>query len=227
MRFVDGEERDRHALKPSDRILARQALGREIQEPVCAGARVSNHDRLLARRHRAIQNRCRNAHLGQLRGLILHQGDQGRDYYRGASHRERGKLVAERFPAAGRHDDAYVAPGQNAADDALLDGTKPVVAPISAQRSEEVDFRGQATIVASDYSPRRIIVAPPRPSISTSGWAVIRPVERQGQFDDTATTNSIALKAGSGNRRPKSEMTTRTKPLARRTLAWWTVARVD
>src|SRR5436190_18348673 len=97
-------------------------------------------------------------------------------------------MVAERFPAAGRHDDAYVAPGQNAAYDALLDGTKPVVAPISAQRSEEVDFGGQATIVASDYSPRRIIVEPPRPSISTSG-CVIRPVERQGQFDDTATTN--------------------------------------
>src|SRR5205814_1716686 len=98
-----------------------------------------------------------------LRGLILHQGDQRRDDYRGAPHRERGKLVAERFPAAGRHDDAYVAPGQNAAHDALLDGTKAVVAPISAQWSEEVDFGGQATIVASDYSPRRIIVARSHP----------------------------------------------------------------
>jgi hypothetical protein len=73
-----------------------------------------------------------NAHLRQLRGLILHQGDERRDHDRGAAEHQRGQLIAERLSAAGRHHDAHVMTRQDAAHDTLLRRAKPVVAPVSA-----------------------------------------------------------------------------------------------
>ncbi len=40
VRLIDGEECDRNALQPANRIGARQTLGRKIQQPVLAGPRL-------------------------------------------------------------------------------------------------------------------------------------------------------------------------------------------
>src|ERR1019366_827095 len=73
VRFVNGEERDRHALQPVERVRARQALRRKIQEAVLARARFAYHLSLLARRERTVQQSRWNSHLPKLGHLILHQ----------------------------------------------------------------------------------------------------------------------------------------------------------
>ena len=110
MRFVDGEKRDRHALQPIERVRARQALRRKIQQAVLARARFANHLGLLAAAERTVQQRRRNSHLIELRHLILHQRDQRRNDDDGLLRQHRARqLVAQRFPAAGWHHDASIA----------------------------------------------------------------------------------------------------------------------
>src|SRR5581483_9240357 len=76
-----------------------------------------------------IQKCRRNAHLRELRDLILHQRDEGRDDHRCAAlGKRRRQLVAERFASAGRHDHAGVATGSNAARDFFLTRKKGIVA---------------------------------------------------------------------------------------------------
>ena len=132
VRFVDGEEGDRRLLQPADGVRPREALRREIQQAVFAGAHPAHHLRLLVGGHRAVQHGGGNTHLRQLRGLVLHQGDQRRDHDGGAAEHDRGQLIAERLSAAGRHHDTDVATGQQTAHYAFLRRAKPVVAPVTA-----------------------------------------------------------------------------------------------
>ena len=133
MGFVDCEERDGDGLQPADGILARQAFRGEIEQAVGARARVADDVGLFGGRHGAVQDGGRDAHLGELGGLILHERNQGRDYDGGSAEHEGGELVAERFSAAGGHDDADVAAVEKAAYDALLHRAKRVVTPVAAQ----------------------------------------------------------------------------------------------
>ena len=139
MRFVNREEQDRHALQPVVGVLARQPLRRKIQETISARARLLDHSRLLHRRNRTVQQRRRNSHLSELRHLILHQRDQGRDDDDGLVRRHcGGQLVAQRLPASRGHDDAGVAACQQAAHDALLQRAKRVVSPVTAQGRQQI-----------------------------------------------------------------------------------------
>src|SRR5580698_6229396 len=79
VRFVDREERERHSLEPIERVRARQALRRKIKKAVLAGAGFAYDPILLVRRERTVQQRGWNAHLSELRDLILHQRDQRRN----------------------------------------------------------------------------------------------------------------------------------------------------
>ena len=88
------------------------------------------HARLFGAAERAVEHGRRDAHLGELRSLVVHQRDEGRNHYRSAPAENGGQLVAQRFAAAGRHHDGDVAPGENTANDTLLLGTKGIVAPV-------------------------------------------------------------------------------------------------
>ena len=139
MRFVNREEQNRHALQPVDGVLARQPLRGKIQETISARARLLDHSRLLHRRNRTVQQRRWNSHLAELRHLIFHQRDQGRDDDDGLVRRHcRGQLVAQRFSASRGHDDAGVAACQQAAHDTFLQGAERVVSPVAAQRGQQI-----------------------------------------------------------------------------------------
>ncbi len=138
MRLVDRKQRNRDAREPFERIRARQPLRRNIQQAVSPVARLADQFRLLRIREHAIQRRGLNPHLRELRHLILHQRDQRRNHDHGlpGKHR-RGKLVAERFPSAGRHHHARVAIFEQAPHDAVLQRTKRIVSPIAPQRRQK------------------------------------------------------------------------------------------
>ncbi len=58
---------------------------------------------------------------GELGGLVVHEGDEGRDDQRGAAAGEGGELVAEALAGAGGHDEQDVATGCcGLADDLLV-----------------------------------------------------------------------------------------------------------
>ena len=124
VRLVDGEERQRHAAQPGDGIVARQAFRRKVEQAVLALHRRAHHIALVVGRERAVEQRRRDAHIAELRHLILHERDQRRDHDDGLAQRDRRQLVAERFAAAGRHDDGRIGAGHQALHDALLHGAK-------------------------------------------------------------------------------------------------------
>jgi hypothetical protein len=68
--------------------------------------------------------------------LVLHERDERRDDERQVVAHERGKLVAERLPGAGRHDDEHVARGwpDGRPDGLLLARAEGVEAEVLAQR---------------------------------------------------------------------------------------------
>ena len=84
----------------------------------------------------------------ELRNLVLHQRDQRRNDDDGLPRQHRaGQLVAKRFPAAGGHHHASVAPPEQALHDALLQGTEGLVSPVAAQGRQEVWFRIHASSI--------------------------------------------------------------------------------
>src|SRR5712671_1500121 len=87
---------------------------------------------------RTVQHGGRNAHLRKLRGLVLHQRNQGRNYDRGLAEHKRGKLIAERLAAASWHHHASIVPAQQAPHNLLLQGTEGTVALILLKGGEEI-----------------------------------------------------------------------------------------
>ena len=108
VRFVDGEERNGDAREPGHGFRFRQTLGRKIQQPVCSLRGFRDDVRLLRPRDGAVQHGRGDSHLSQLRGLILHQGDERRDDDGGAARDHGRQLVAQRFASAGGHYDGGV-----------------------------------------------------------------------------------------------------------------------
>jgi hypothetical protein len=96
--------------QPSHGVFPRQAFGRKIEQAERALRRRAHHGALLVAGLRAVEHGGRNAHVGELRHLVLHERDERADHQHGAAERQRGKLVAERLAAAGGHDDGGVVP---------------------------------------------------------------------------------------------------------------------
>ena len=77
--------------------------------------------------------------------LILHQGDQRRDNQRRATQHHRRQLIAERFAAAGGHDNDGILPFQDSAYDFRLTGAKTIEAEMLAQGNEGIVNRRHTT----------------------------------------------------------------------------------
>ena len=134
MGFVDGEEGNRHAAEPGGRAVEGDAFRRKIEKAVVALAGAAKDETALVARERAIEKSGGDAHLFELRDLVLHQGDQWRNNYHGAPPVEdRGQLVAERLATTRGHHYASVASRSDAPDNVLLAWAERFVAPIAAQ----------------------------------------------------------------------------------------------
>jgi hypothetical protein len=66
----------------------------------------------------------RNAVAAELRHLVAHERDQRRHHHGEPVAQQRGQLIAQRFPAAGRHDGQHVAAREHRVDDLALAGAE-------------------------------------------------------------------------------------------------------
>ncbi len=138
MRLVDREKSYWNPAQPVESILPGQALRRKIQQAIVASLRIDHDPAVLGRILETVDRGRRNPHLRQLRRLVLHEGDQRRNYYRRFAGHHRRELVAQRLTAPGRHHDTSIAPRQQAADDTFLLGAKFVVSPVAPQRLYQI-----------------------------------------------------------------------------------------
>ena len=138
MGFVDGEEGERDLPEPLGGAVHEGALGGDVHEAVFAGDGFLLQFAAVGFDDGAVQEDGGDAHLAELRDLVLHQGDERRDDDGGAIFLQHGgKLVAQGFAAAGGHDDADVAAGGECADDLFLARAEGVVAPVTFEGVEE------------------------------------------------------------------------------------------
>ena len=145
VRFVDGEECQRHAPQPGNRVLPRQPFGRKIEQPVVALASLRASPRA------ARPARCEL--LSTAAGIpIWPAAPPGPASARSAARSRprscpdhRGQLVAERFSAAGRHDDGRIGARHQALHDALLHRTERIVTPVALQGRVQV-FHGKLRV---------------------------------------------------------------------------------
>src|SRR5208282_824814 len=138
MRFIHSKATDRHSRQPFESISRGQPLRGKIKQPIFAARRLLHHLPPLRRTLTTIDYRRWNAHLRQLRGLVLHQRDQRRNHYRRLPRNHRRKLVAQRLSTASRHHHTSIVRRQQTADNIFLLGAKFVVSPIASQRFRQV-----------------------------------------------------------------------------------------
>ncbi len=138
MGFVDGKEGDGHAPEPSGCAVEGDAFWREIEQAVVTFAGLTKDKCALVAGKRAIEKTGGDAHLLELRDLVLHERDERGDDDCGALGVEHGgQLVAERLAAARGHDHAGVAACGDAPDNAFLAWAEGFVAPVAVQSLEE------------------------------------------------------------------------------------------
>jgi len=138
MSFVDGEEGKRDLPEPVGGAVHEGAFGGDVHETVFAGDGFLLEFAAVGFDYGAVEEDGGDAHLAELRDLVLHEGDQRGDDHGGAAFLEDGgKLVAEGFAAACGHDDADIAAGGESADDFFLARAEGVVAPVEFEGVEE------------------------------------------------------------------------------------------
>jgi hypothetical protein len=152
MRFVDHKKRDRHFLQPVNHFAFGQPFRRKIQQPKLTTFRAVLRLTLLVPALAAVQHRSGNPHLLELRDLILHQRNQGRNHNRGLlCLQRRRQLVAQRFAAACWHHHANIAPRQNVEHNRFLFRPKCVVAPIPLQCLFDFFWREHAALLCHGH----------------------------------------------------------------------------
>lgn len=128
MGFVDGEASRPGAAQIGDQPVHHQALGRDIEQPQRAVSHRAAGFVILFRAVHGVERRRRNAERPHLLHLIAHQRDERRDDHRERAFHDRGKLIAHRFAAAGRHDREHRPATQHGGDDLGLTGAEVVIA---------------------------------------------------------------------------------------------------
>src|ERR1051325_6615752 len=129
--LIDGKEGNGHFFEPIRGSVEGDAFGRKIKQTIRPFARLSQSLVPFPARNRTIDKARWDSHLRELRGLVLHQGNQwGDDYRRSLLVEDRRQLVAQGLAAAGGHDHAGVATRNNAMHNLFLPWAKRFVAPI-------------------------------------------------------------------------------------------------
>src|ERR1019366_667924 len=138
MRLIHRKETHRHLGQPIESIFSGQPLRRKIKQPICPSRRFLHYLPSFRRTLKTIDRRRRNAHLRQLRCLVLHQRDQRRNHHRRIPRNHRRKLVAQRLPASSRHHHTSIVCSQQTPNNILLLGTKLVVSPVAPEHCRQV-----------------------------------------------------------------------------------------
>ena len=125
MRLVDREDRQLDLLEEPEEALVGEALGCDVQQLQPTGKEPILHIARLGEPERRVEPCRRDAAGGQLVDLILHERDQRRHDQTGALEDDRGQLIAQALPTAGREHGERGAPGEQRLDDPALPG--PVV----------------------------------------------------------------------------------------------------
>ena len=133
MRLVHRQQGDRQTPRQLRKAVGLQTLGRDVQQLIHAPPDIVVHPRKLLAGQRAVDIRRRHARVFQRHHLILHQGNQRRHDHRHPRQQQGGDLVAEAFPAAGRHDAQHVAPVQHRVDQPLLPAAEGRIAEMVLQ----------------------------------------------------------------------------------------------
>ncbi|OIQ83817.1 hypothetical protein GALL_343830 [mine drainage metagenome] len=151
--LVDGEQRDGPALEQVQGVRDPQALGREVEQVERAveesALDAATFGEVLGR----VEEPGPDTKSGQRIDLVLHEGDQRRDDDAGAGPDQCRDLVAQGLPAAGRHQDERVAPGDDGVDDLGLVATEVLVAEHAAQHRE----RGPRRVVGQGREGARVV----------------------------------------------------------------------
>ena len=136
VRLVDGEQADARGLHRLQERRRREALGRDVEQPQLTGGGAREGRAVHAAVALGVDERdARGIHRRERIDLVLHERHERRDDERQVVAHERGQLVAQRLPRAGRHDDEHVARrrADRGADGGLLTGAKGVEAEVLAQ----------------------------------------------------------------------------------------------
>ena len=96
----------------------------------------------------------------ELRDLVFHQCDEGRDDKRGATESDGGELIAERLPCPGRHDQEQVTSLDGGAADRFLVGAKARESKNGVQKLGEVFRIGESGQVAAEPSEDKKVPSP-------------------------------------------------------------------
>ena len=137
MRLVDRERLRAGALQQLTKARHRQALRRNEQQLQLSIEQRALDIPLLARILRTVQLRGRDAAFAQSVDLILHQRNERRHDDRDVVFQQRRHLIAERFAAAGRHDDETVASGKRRVHRFFLKRAECRIAPVAGDDVEE------------------------------------------------------------------------------------------
>ena len=124
VRLIDRQERNIRPFGRRDEAGRPKPLGHDVHQTELPGLHAGHAVALLLGRKRPINKGNRDPKGPERIDLILHQCNQRRNDERHARKRQCGKLVAQTFPPARRHDAERVPPLQHGAYDLLLTGTK-------------------------------------------------------------------------------------------------------
>ena len=146
VRFVDGDEAHAPARElplKAGAAIAHQPLGRDVEQPQPPVAERRQRRRALVGGRGAVETRRRHAALDQAVDLVLHQRDERRDDERDAGRvaDQRRRLKADRFAAAGRHDDEAVAAIEDGVDRLPLQRTKALEPPVVREDAPRASMR--------------------------------------------------------------------------------------
>ena len=137
MRLINGDQRQFALGQHLGKSGHAQPLRRDEEKLQIASQIVRAHLTGRAALQAGVNARHTQAKRGQLRRLIFHERDQGRDHQRRSAARDGGQLVAERLPRPGGHHQQQVAPLDRRAANLLLIGAKAGKAKDGLQEPEQ------------------------------------------------------------------------------------------
>lgn len=152
VRLVDGDESGRTFREHLGKAGNTQALGSDKQEVECTGevvgAGLAGDGAVKA----GVDARNAEVECGEFGDLVFHQRDERRDDERRSTKSDGGKLVAERLPCPGGHDEQQVAAFDCSATDRFLVGAKALEAEDGVQKLGEVFGMGESGQIGAEPS---------------------------------------------------------------------------
>ena len=128
VRFIHRQQHRVPVREMVEEVIQHQTFRRDIQQANLSGAATRHHLLLLLAGLRGVKTGGRHPIGEQLVDLVFHQRNEGGYHDRQAVQHQRRHLIAEGFPAAGRHHHQAIAAFQHGFNDGFLAGAELLVA---------------------------------------------------------------------------------------------------